>query len=87
MPSAPVLSLPDFNESFEIETNACDQGIGDVLSQRGHLVAFSSKALSSANQKLSMYEKEFIVVLMVANKWRQYLLKKSFIIRIYHKSL
>jgi hypothetical protein len=49
MCSAPVLSLPDFAEPFEIETDACDTGVGAVLSQHGHPIAFLSKALSRAN--------------------------------------
>jgi hypothetical protein len=49
-------------------------------------VAFFSKTFSLANQKLSIYEKEFLAVLMVVDKWRHYLLKKSFIIRTDHKS-
>jgi hypothetical protein len=31
MCSAPVLSLPDFAEPFEIETDACDTGVGTIL--------------------------------------------------------
>jgi hypothetical protein len=57
MCSAPMLSLPNFAEPFEIETDACDTGVGVVLSQHGHPIAFLSKALSRANQKLSTYEK------------------------------
>jgi hypothetical protein len=30
--SAPVLALPNFNIQFMIDTNACNVGIGDVLS-------------------------------------------------------
>jgi hypothetical protein len=56
---APVLTLPDFEVGFEIETDASDKGVGAVLSQQGHPVAFFNKALSSSNQKLSTYEKEF----------------------------
>jgi hypothetical protein len=43
-----VLPLPDFEEPI-IETDACDKGVGAVLSQDSHPVAFFSKALSVAN--------------------------------------
>jgi hypothetical protein len=87
MSSTPVLSLPDFRKEFVIETNACDKGVGAVLSQDSHPIAFFSKALSVANQKLSTYEKEFLAVLMAVDKWRTYLARQPFVIRTDHKSL
>jgi hypothetical protein len=75
MSTTPVLALPDFSEVFEIETDACDTGIGVVLSQKGHPIAFYSKALSVATRKLSIYEKEFLAVLMAVDRWRCYLQK------------
>jgi hypothetical protein len=54
-----------------------------VLSQFGHPLAYFSKGLSTTNQKLSTYEKEFLVVLMAVDKWRSYLHKNPFIIRTY----
>jgi hypothetical protein len=59
MCSVPVLALPNFEEGFEIETDGCDRGVGAVLSQKGHPIAFLSKALSVNNQKLSTYKKKF----------------------------
>jgi hypothetical protein len=87
MSTTPVLALPDFSEVFEIETDACDTGIGAVLSQKGHPIAFYSKALSVATRKLSIYEKEFLAVLMAVDRWRCYLQRGLFIIRTDHKSL
>ena len=45
MMCTPVLALPNFTEPFTIETDACGDGIGAVLMQKGQPIAFLSKAL------------------------------------------
>lgn len=54
--SAPVLALPDFTQQFVIDTDTCDVGIGAVLSQRGHPIAYVTRALGPRNRGLSVYE-------------------------------
>lgn len=84
---APVLALPDFSKEFVVETDASGTGIGVVLMQDGHPLAFISKALSPRSQAMSTYEKECIAVLLAVDKWRQYLQHAPFVIHTDHKSL
>lgn len=87
MTSTPVLALPDFNLPFVVETDACDSGIGAVLMQNDRPIAFLSKALSEAHKTLSIYEKEFLALIMAVERWQPYLQRQQFIIRTDHKSL
>jgi hypothetical protein len=71
--SAPVLALPDFSLTFEIETGAFDRGIGAVLLQQKHPLAFLSKTLGPRTSMLSTYEKEALAILLAVDHWRAYL--------------
>ncbi|GJY42186.1 retrotransposon-related protein [Tanacetum coccineum] len=87
MISAPVLSLPNFDQPFIVETDASGVGLGAVLQQNGHPIAYLSKTLSAKHQALSTYEKEFLAVLLALEKWRGYLLDRHFVIKTDHYSL
>jgi hypothetical protein len=84
--SAPVLAVPDFSKRFCIETGACKNGVGVVLMQDGHPLAFISKALGSKTQGLSTYEKEYLAILIAIDQWRSYLLHSEFDIYTDQKS-
>ena len=53
-----------------METDACGEGIGAVLMQSGQPIAYLSKALGEKHQKLSIYEKEFLALIMAVEKWK-----------------
>jgi transposase InsO family protein len=85
--SAPVLGIPDFSQVFAIETDACQTGVGAVLLQNGHPLAYISKPLGAKNQGLSTYEKEYLAILIAVDHWRSYLQLAEFIIYTDQKAL
>jgi len=87
MSSTPFLALPNFQEAFEVETDASDVGIGAVLRQKGQPIAFLSKALGETHKHLYFYEKEFLALIMAVEKWRPYQQRNEFVIKTDHKSL
>jgi hypothetical protein len=87
MTSTPVLALPDFSKQFLVEIDASDSGLGAVLMQDDRPMAFLSKPLSQSSKHLSIYEKEFLALIMAVERWCPYLQRQEFLIRIDHKSL
>jgi len=84
MCTTPVLAMPDFSKPFTIESDACGNGLGVVLLQDEHPIAFTSKALSGKNLAASTYEKEMMALLHAVQKWRPYLLGNHFCIKTDH---
>lgn len=82
-----MLGIPNFAKPFGIETDACQTGVGAVLIQDGHPLAYVSKPLGPKTQGLSIYEKEYLAILIAVEQWRSYLQVSEFIIFTDQKSL
>lgn len=87
MTQALVLVLPNLSIPFELETDASGAGIGAILSQHGHAIAFFSKRLSNRMQSKSAYVREMLAITEAVAKFLHYLLGHRFIIRTNRKSL
>uniref|UniRef100_A0A2N9EQB7 Reverse transcriptase/retrotransposon-derived protein RNase H-like domain-containing protein n=1 Tax=Fagus sylvatica TaxID=28930 RepID=A0A2N9EQB7_FAGSY len=87
--SAPVLALPNFNKTFEIECDASGIGIGAVLMQDRRPIAFFSEKLSGASLKYPTYDKEFYALHLKGQgklnqrhaRWLEYIETFPYVIR------
>lgn len=79
--SPPILAMLNFDEKFLLECDASRMGIGVVLMQGGHLLAYIIQGLMGKALNLSTYEKEMLAILFTVQKWRQYLLGRRFIFK------
>ncbi|KAG7536840.1 Ferric reductase NAD binding domain [Arabidopsis suecica] len=84
---APLLVLPDFMKTFEIECDASGVGIGAVLMQEKKPIAFFSEKLGGATLNYPTYDKEFYALVRALQTWQHYLWPKEFVIHTDHQSL
>ncbi|KAH9705016.1 Endonuclease [Citrus sinensis] len=85
--SAPLLALPDFTKTFEIECDASGIGIRAVLMQEGRPIAYFSEKLSGAALNYPTYDKEMYALVRALETWQHYFLPKEFVIHTDHESL
>ncbi|KAA0054256.1 putative retroelement pol polyprotein [Cucumis melo var. makuwa] len=87
MVTLPILALPDFQQPFEIETDASGFGVGAVLSQNKRLIAYFSQKLSETAREKLVYERELMAIVLAVEQWRHYLLGHRFVVYTDQKAL
>ena len=82
-----LLAYPDFNDPFEIHTDASKLQIVAVISQKSKPIAFYSRKMNSAQNNYTTTEKEHLSVVATLKEFRNILLGHQ--IRVYtdHKNL
>src|SRR6266508_1719102 len=85
--SAPVLVMPDMHKEFSVYCDASGQGIGCVLMQEGHVIAYASRQLKVHEKHYPTHDLELAAVVHALKIWRHYLIGNKCEIFTDHKSL
>ncbi|PKI33459.1 hypothetical protein CRG98_046151, partial [Punica granatum] len=85
--TAPTLVLPDFQQLFELHSNASKVGIRAVLSQNNKSIVFFSEKLTGAKVRYNTYDVEIYAVVQAVKHWRHYLFHKEFVLYTNHEAL
>jgi hypothetical protein len=98
-----VLTQPDFEKKFYLQTDASAYGVGAVLSQQGrnppytrrnlkpkhHPIAYYSATFTPTERNYNIYERELLAIIKSLGHWRPYLgwMKEPFTILTDHANL
>jgi transposase InsO family protein/predicted aspartyl protease len=89
--TTPILALPRDEGGYVLDCDACDVGIGAVLSQRiegeERVIAYGSRLLSAAEKNYCVTRKELLAIVYFTKQYRQYLLGRPFLLRTDHAAL
>jgi hypothetical protein len=89
--TAPVLSFPTKDGQYILDTDACHDGIGAVLSQvqnnEEKVIAYASHRLSQSERQYCITRKELLAVYRYVIHFKHYLYGRNFTIRTDHQAL
>jgi len=74
---APVLAYHCFDstaEEFVLQTDVRAVGLGAILEQNGHVIAYASRSLTSSEHNYSVVQQECFAIVFGLKQFRHYLL-------------
>ena len=85
--SAPVLTLSSGQDGYTMYCDASRQGLGCVLMQHEHVIAYASRQLKKHEQNYPTHDLDLAAIVFALWIWRHYLYEVPCIIFTDHKSL
>ena len=70
-----------------IQVDACKDGLGAVLMQEGKSVSYASRAMTEAQKRYAMIEKELLTVVFGCERYHQYIYGREVSIQSDHRPL
>jgi ribonuclease HI len=84
--SPPMLVMPDLQKGFDIYCDECGQGLGCVLMQEGHVIAYASRQLRKHELNYPTHDLELAAVVHALKIWRHYIMGTKCQVYTDHKS-
>ena len=79
-----ILHYPDWDEPFEIHTDASTEGIAAILSQKidgkERVIMYASRGLTAIEKRYQIYEQECLAVVWAAELFRKYIRNRKTIV-------
>ena len=85
--SCPVLKFYDVDKPVEIQCDASSTGLGAILLQEGKPVAYSSRAMTTAETRYAQIEKELLSIVFACKQFHCYIFGKPTVVLNDHKPL
>ncbi|KAI5193293.1 hypothetical protein NEMIN01_2454 [Nematocida minor] len=82
-----VLSNPDPTKSFHLFTDACETGIGAILTQTDRIIGLYSKTLIQSEMNYTTKEKELFAIIKALEHFRIQILGRHIIVHTDHRNL
>ena len=74
---APILHYYDASKEVPIESDSSDVGLGGVITQEGHPIAYASRALSQTERNYAQIEKECLSIVFATERFEHFILGKE----------
>ena len=86
--AAPVLQFCSVNKEVTVQCDANSSGLGAVLKQERHPIAYASKALTTTERNYAQIEEECLAIVFACTKFDQYIYGRTMVtIHTDHKPL
>ena len=76
----PILKIVDPNKDFLVCTDVCNKGLGRVLTQGGHVIAYESRKLKIHENNYATYALELAAVIHALKMWCHHLIDRGFLL-------
>ena len=78
--TVPILKIADLDKDFVVCIYACNEVLGGVLTQEGHVIAYKSRKLKTHEKNYATYNLELEAIIQALKMWRHHLIDKRFLL-------